>query len=90
MTKKYETLNGDPIETDEDGWFSQVDALVLAPSSLERLAEVGWIRERKLTIQSLAADLGHVAPHHITVGSTLGIVLQKIIDKGLAEQFLND
>lgn len=87
--KKYETLDGTPIETDDGGWFDNGNVYA-SPEYLEGLVQIGWIRKSKLTFQELAAKLGH--PFSDCVGSTsvMGRVLQRIIDKDLVDQILAD
>lgn len=88
--KKYETLDGTPIETDEDGYQITPEGFFYGPAGLSELAEIGWIRERKMTFQDLATELDYTYPRSIRHDSPTGQLLQRIIDKGLVDQILAD
>lgn len=89
--KKYETLDGTPIELDHEGWLDSGGA-VISPTALAHLAELGIIRKRKMTFQELLDAFPGLPyrPAALPEDSVLGIVLQRIIDKGLVDQILAD
>lgn len=92
MTKKYETLNGDPIETDHSDWLELPNGLTVGPSTLKALAEAGIIRRSKLTPQELL-DRTPSLPYYPSVfspDSALAGILKRIIDLDLTDQFLDN
>lgn len=86
--KKYETLDGTPIELDHEGWLDS-GGTVISPTALAHLAELGIIRKRSYSVTDFKRTFSREDRGYWSHTETTRLI-QRIIDKGLVDQLLDN